>query len=40
MDAFEKTHRNKTKATKKLSISFFSIRYRLKKLGLNDESPI
>lgn len=37
MDAFEKTHWNKTKAAKELAISFCSIRYRLEKLGLNDE---
>lgn len=37
MDALEKTRWNKTEAAKKLGISFRSIRYRLKKLGLNDE---
>ncbi len=37
MDALEKTHWNKTKAAKELAISFRAIRYRLKKLGLNDE---
>ena len=37
MDALEKTRWNKTEAAKKLGISFRSIRYRLKKLGLDDE---
>jgi len=37
MDALEKTRWNKTKAPKMLAISFHPIRYRLKKLGLNDE---
>jgi len=37
MDALKKTRWNKTKAPKMLAISFHPIRYRLKKLGLNDE---
>lgn len=37
MDALEKARWNKTEAAKNLGISFRSIRYRLKKLGLNDE---
>jgi two-component system response regulator PilR (NtrC family) len=37
LDALEKTRWNKTKAPKMLAISFHPIRYRLKKLGLNDE---
>jgi two-component system response regulator PilR (NtrC family) len=37
MDALEKTRWNKTEAAKKVAISFRPIRYRLKKLGLNDE---
>ncbi|MGB1245914.1 MAG: helix-turn-helix domain-containing protein, partial [Porticoccaceae bacterium] len=36
-DALEKTRWNKTEAAKKLGISFRSIRYRLNKLGLNDD---
>jgi two-component system response regulator PilR (NtrC family) len=37
IDALEKTRWNKTEAAKKLGISFRSIRYRLNKLGLNDD---
>jgi len=37
MDALEKTRWNKTEAAKKLAISLCSTRYRLKKLGLNDD---
>ena len=37
VDALEKTRWNKTEAAKQLGISFRSIRYRLKKLGLEDE---
>lgn len=37
MDALEKTRWNKAEAAKKLAISFRSTRYRLKKLGLNDD---
>ena len=37
VDALEKTRWNKTEAAKRLGISFRSIRYRLKKLGLEDE---
>lgn len=37
MDTLEKTRWNKTEAAKALGISFRSIRYRLKKLGLSDD---
>lgn len=37
IDALEQTRWNKTEAAKKLGISFRSIRYRLDKLGLNDD---
>jgi two-component system response regulator PilR (NtrC family) len=37
IDALEKTQWNKTEAARKLGISFRSIRYRLKKLGLNED---
>ena len=37
IDTLEKTRWNKTEAAKKLGISFRSIRYRLNKLGLNDD---
>ncbi len=37
LDTLEQARWNKTEAAKKLGISFRSIRYRLQKLGLNDE---
>ena len=37
IDTLEQARWNKTEAAKKLGISFRSIRYRLEKLGLNDE---
>ncbi|MDG1819033.1 MAG: sigma-54 dependent transcriptional regulator [Porticoccaceae bacterium] len=37
IETLEKARWNKTEAAKKLGISFRSIRYRLEKLGLNDE---
>ena len=37
MDTLEKTRWNKTEAAKSLGISFRSMRYRLKKLGLSDD---
>jgi two-component system response regulator PilR (NtrC family) len=37
IETLEQARWNKTEAAKKLGISFRSIRYRLEKLGLNDE---
>ena len=37
IQTLEQARWNKTEAAKKLGISFRSIRYRLEKLGLNDE---
>jgi two-component system response regulator PilR (NtrC family) len=37
LQALEETRRNKTAAAKKLGMSFRSLRYRLKKLGLDEE---
>jgi two-component system response regulator PilR (NtrC family) len=37
--ALDETHWNRTAAAKKLGMTFRSLRYRLKKLGLDDDSP-